>query len=320
MQSLCVNFKKRYNLNNRWIKSEIYNVKCQAGLFLTSFEEALQELASKLDDNGNLEQRVFDINGKKVETSIWFDSFDQATCFSDNTFKDTICFLMAKDMPIQFIEDKEVNAIQSYSPNARQRPKTPAHCVYFKKYNQLLIETTTNAPTISTLLRGINYNLRLESDDIIFNPIYREDILARLYQFIDKIKSIELIDLKIHKYLIEGLEDNGDILSLITNENSKIGLKLFIDGNQNLKNTVFKIFSKAIQNRHNRMMQDIKIEYVDEKNTKEIASLFENMIYLKIEKEFNILDDISVLGDIRIEYSKKIYQTLIEAYYTEYKK
>lgn len=309
-------------MGNKWIKSEIYNVKCQLGLFLTSFEHALQELALNLDDKGTSEQRVFDTNWKKIETSIWFDSFDQTHLFSDNIFNDTICFLMAKDMPIQFIEDKEAKAIQSYSPNARQRPKTPAHCVYFKKYNQILIETTTNAPTIGTFSRGINQNLRLETNGIIFNPIYREDIVARLYQFIDKIKSIELIDLKIHKYLIDGIDgdNDGDILSLITNENSKIGLKLSIENDQNLKNKVFNFFSKVSTNRQNRLMQDIKIEYVDEKNTKDIASLFENMIFLKIEKEFDILDDISILGDTRIEYSKKIYQTLIEAYYDEYKK
>jgi len=93
--------------------------------------------------------------------------------------------------------------------NEKIRPKIPAHCVLIKDSNILLMEETSETPTISVLKRWIVNNLLLKNEDLIFKAKYRKDIIERLQLFVDHIKSIEMIDLNIEKYLKESEDTDG---------------------------------------------------------------------------------------------------------------
>jgi len=300
------------------IKIALFEVKLNKNnLFLNDFTSLLSELSSRLDNVDEQDTRVLD-NFNNIETSIWFDSFDYLKDFSrDTIFDDTICFLLAKDMKFQFIEDKEKKHIKNMNIKPKQNPKIPAHCVYLKKDNILLMEQTNTTPTEATLKRGIsNYN-KLIGEDLIFLSVKREDILERLSLFMEKIVSIELDDINLEKYLKQNEEENSTLYNILKNPDTKIGAKLFIDSND-MRSKVIEFFYDNFHNIGTKELQNIKITYKDEYQKNDIIELYKNLMFLKIEKEV-YHEDLSSLKKIaqRIEYSKNIYKSMIEAYQDE---
>ncbi len=138
----------------KFIKASVFDVEMPRPSIFSygnTLEDILKDLSSRLDTEDFKDSRIFDISGDK-ETSIWFDSFDDMDSFSnEEIFDNTICFLLAKDMSYQFVEDKEKKQIESVKYDKSIRPKIPAHCIYLKDENILLMEETSQSPTIASL-------------------------------------------------------------------------------------------------------------------------------------------------------------------------
>lgn len=299
------------------IKASVFNVELSnESLFLErrTLEDILKELSSELDDRDSNNTRVLDINVNDKETSIWFDSFDDITNFSKEAiFDNAVCFLLAKDMNYQFIENKEKKQIENFSVNERIKPKIPSHCVFIKESNILLMEESTNSPTCSTLHRGIINNLKINEKELIFKAKYRENIVERLKSFVENIKFIEMIDLNIEKYLKETEDKDGYLQNFLNNPNTKFNAKLQIESDD-WKTKVLNFFTDTFNNRLTKEVHNIKVTFKDEKEKDDIVSLYENLVYLKIEKD-TYIEDISSLQQFdRLNYSKEIYKTMIEAY------
>lgn len=297
------------------LKAYVYDVKPN-NLFAKPFKEILKDLSSMLDDvggNGNI--RILDTY-KGKETSIWFDSFDYEKDFSrDEILQDSVCFLLAKDMDFSIIEDKEKEELGSYTGNSKIRPKIPSHCIYLPSQDILIVENNTNAATIGTIKRGIANTLIEYKGDLLFSPKLKENIIEILYLFLEKIESIDLCDLKLHKYLSNPEDSDGNLLSIITNPNSQFKATLQIKQNDStIKSKVVDYFREILEGKVEQELSNIKIKYKNEKNEKETANLYDNLIFLNIEKE-HYYDDISGLEENeRIGYSKSIYKALIEEF------
>lgn len=299
------------------IKSSVFDIEIsEKSLFLAgkTFKDILKELSLKLDDKDLNNTRIIDTNVNDKETSIWFDSFDDITNFSkENIFDNTVCFLLAKDMNYQFVENKEKKQIENSVYNDKIKPKIPAHCVYIKSMNILLMEEASETPTISTLKRGIITKLALKKEDLNFKVKYRENIIERLQQFVDNIKTIEMIDLNIEKYLKEIEDTDGYLQNFLHNPNTKITAKLQVESND-WRTKVVNFFIDTFNNRLSKEVHNIKVTFKDEKQNEDIVSLYETLVYLKIEKDLYV-EDISELEEMdRLKYSKEIYKTMIEAY------
>ena len=299
------------------LKACVYNVKIDHNnIFAKSFKETLKDLSSMLDDvggNGNI--RILDTY-KGKETSIWFDSFDYEKDFSkDEVLQGSVCFLLAKDMDFSIIEDKEKEELGSYTSNSKIRPKIPSHCIYLPSQDILIVENNTNAATIGTIKRGITNALRGYVGNLLFSPKLKENIIEILYLFLEKIESIDLCDLKLHKYLSNPEDSDGELLSIITNPNSQFKATLQIKQNDStIKSKVVDYFRKILEGKIEQELSNIKIKYKNEKNDKETANLYDNLVFLTIEKE-HYYDDISRLDENeRIGYSKSIYKALIEEF------
>ena len=297
------------------LKAYVYDVKPN-NLFAKPFKEILKDLSSMLDDvggNGNI--RILDTY-KGKETSIWFDSFDYEKDFSrDEILQDSVCFLLAKDMDFSIIEDKEKEELGSYTGNSKIRPKIPSHCIYLPSQDILIVENNTNAATIGTIKRGIANTLIEYKGDLLFSPKLKENIIEILYLFLEKIESIDLCDLKLHKYLSNPEDSDGELLSIITNPNSQFKATLQIKQNDStIKSKVVDYFREILEGKVEQELSNIKIKYKNEKNEKETANLYDNLVFLNIEKE-HYYDDISGLEENeRIGYSKSIYKALIEEF------
>ena len=297
------------------LKAYVYDVKPN-NLFAKPFKEILKDLSSMLDDvggNGNI--RILDTY-KGKETSIWFDSFDYEKDFSrDEILQDSVCFLLAKDMDFSIIEDKEKEELGSYTSNSKIRPKIPSHCIYLPSQDILIVENNTNAATIGTIKRGIANTLIEYKGDLLFSPKLKENIIEILYLFLEKIESIDLCDLKLHKYLSNPEDSDGNLLSIITNPNSQFKATLQIKQNDStIKSKVVDYFREILEGKVEQELSNIKIKYKNEKNEKETANLYDNLVFLNIEKE-HYYDDISGLEENeRIGYSKSIYKALIEEF------
>jgi len=300
------------------IKIALFEVKLNKNnLFLDDFTSLLSELSSKLDNIDGQDTRVLD-SFNNSETSIWFDSFDYLKSFSEESiFDDTVCFLLAKDMKFQFIEDKETKRIKNMPIKPKQNPKIPAHCIYLKKENILLMEQTHTTPTEATLKRGIFKHNKLKEGDFTFVSVKREDILERLSLFMEKIVSIELDDIHLEKYLGKNGDENNKLYNILKNPETKIGAKLFINSND-MRSEAVEFFYDNFHNIGTRELQNIKITYKDEHQKNDIIELYKNLIFLKIEKEI-YHEDLSALKktEQRMKYSKNIYKSMIEAYQDE---
>ncbi len=308
---------KRGTAMSNTIKASVFDIEVSnKSLFLSgkTLEDILKELAIKLDDKDAINTRVLDTNANDKETSIWFDSFDDITNFSkENIFDNAVCFLLAKDMNYQFVENKEKKQIENSSHNEKIKPKIPAHCVFIKSENILLMEETKDTPTVSTFKRGIVNNLRYSNDNLFFKAKYRDNIIERLQSFVEKIKSIEMIDLNIERYLKETEDTDGYLQNFLHNPNTKFSAKLQVESDD-WKSKVVNLFVDTFNNRLSKEVQNIKVTFKDEKQKDEIVTLYENLVYLKIEKDLYI-EDISYLQELdRLKYSKETYKTMIEAY------
>lgn len=299
------------------IKASVFDIEISKNdLWLSTYtlEDLLKELSEKLDDEDSENTRILDVNSNDKETSIWFDSFDDTSNFSkESIFNDTVCFLLAKDMNYQLVEDKETRQIKSSSSNKKLKPKIPSHCVLIKSQNILLMEEATNTPTALTLKRGIIDNLRLKQNDLIFKARYRENIVERLSEFVNSIESIEMIDLNIENYLKDEVDSDGYLQNFLYNPDTKITAKLQIETND-WKTKVVNFFVDTFNNRLTKEVKNIKVSYKDDKQNKDIISLYENLVYLKIEKDLYFDDISNLIGTNRLEYSKEIYRTIIKAY------
>lgn len=74
------------------------------------------------------------------------------------------------------------------------------------------------------------------------------------------------------------------------------------------------LFTDTFNNRLTKEVHNIKVTFKDEKEKDDIVSLYENLVYLKIEKDLYIEDISSLQQFDRLNYSKEIYKTMIEAY------
>lgn len=222
------------------LKASIFNVKIveNQNLFQRNFDKILKELASKLDDVNCGNIRIFDTNNKGKETSIWFDSFDyQQDFMSDNVLKDSICFLLAKDIDFSMVEDKEKNQLDGIMANQSITPKIPSHCIYLPNDSIFIIEESTNSANIATVKKGIFRVLPECKNFLQFQAKNRENIIERLQNLMNKIQSIEMIDLNLTNYFKE--DRSGEFLNIITNPNTKIKASLSIEKNDNnLKNII----------------------------------------------------------------------------------
>jgi len=304
------------------IKSSVFDVEITSENLLLvdnergliNFEEILKELSLKLDDIDSNNTRVLDVNVNDKETSIWFDSFDNITNFSkENIFDDTVCFLLAKDMNFHFIENKEKHQIENVSNNEKIRPKIPAHCVFIKSKNILLMEETSNTPTISTLHRGIIANTKIQKSDLYFKAKYRENIIERLEQFVDNIQSIEITDINIERYLKDTEDSDGYLQNFLHNPETKLNAKLQVESTD-WRTKIVNFFSDTFNNRVSKELDNIKITFKDEKQKDDIITLYNNLVYLKVEKDIYYNDISNLKENDRLAYSKSIYKTIIEAY------
>lgn len=300
------------------LKASIFNVKIveNQNLFQRNFDKILKELASKLDDVNCGNIRIFDTNNKGKETSIWFDSFDyQQDFMSDNVLKDSICFLLAKDIDFSMVEDKEKNQLDGIMANQSITPKIPSHCIYLPNDSIFIIEESTNSANIATVKKGIFRVLPECKNFLQFQAKNRENIIERLQNLMNKIQSIEMIDLNLTNYFKE--DRSGEFLNIITNPNTKIKASLSIEKNDNnLKNIIVGFFTNMFENQATRKLQNIKVKLSDEKEHKEIIDLYDNLVYLKIEKEhyYKNIANLQNNENERIKYSKSIYKALIKEY------
>lgn len=294
------------------VKTENFKTK-QGNLFqMNVFEELFGKLSQTIDNKDVSERRVLDTHYNK-ETSIWFDSFDnQEICKS----KDYICFLMAKDVNYMLTEDSEKNEIKHIKSD-KIKPKVPAHCVYVKSENLLLIEQIANSPTEATLKRGISNKLDLSKENLEFQAIYRKNILERLNQFVSTISNIEIdMSPELIKYADVINDNDGYLQNFISNPNTKIKLSLDLKS-EDLKEKVVAFFSNILKGGKMReLIQNIKISHLNEKEEKEITKLVDNLLYLSLERELEHQEILET--EDRLEYSKSIYSAIVKSYETDY--
>ncbi|WP_334088551.1 hypothetical protein [Helicobacter typhlonius] len=299
------------------VKASIFDVRTNQNmsLFARQFDEIIKELASKLDDINGRNIRVLYKDTKGKETSIWFDSFDYQKDFdNDETLKNSICFLLAKDIDFSMVENKECNQLDAVVADKKICPKIPSHCIYIPNEKILIIEESSNSAGIKTMEKGIFKKIPECKDFLHFQAKNRENIIERLKFFSDKIQSIELIDLNLTNYVKE--DHSGKILDIITHNRVKLKATLAIEDDKGLKNKIVDLFANIFESQYTRELRNIKVKIKDENEHKEIIDLYSNLVYLKIEKE-HYYTDIAVLQNNeneRIEYSKSVYRSLIEAY------
>lgn len=214
------------------------------------------------------------------------------------------------------MEDKKNRQLQGMVINQNFRSKIPSHCVYLKKEKILIMENSSGSATIEAFARGIKNT----QEKVVFIPKKRDDILRRLSLFVEKIKTLEIIDLNIHEYLRQDTSSGdvtGEVLDLLLNEESSVKGKIFVEkAKTSTKKKVLDLFKKMLEKFDGSMsFEDLKIEYKNEREQKEIARLFDNLVTLKIDIE-NYHEDLSHLsGDSRIQYSIQIYKELVEGFY-----
>jgi len=287
------------------------NRKKQKGFLFKSFEEMLVELASKLD--GNTNRQVVEIDKNGLETSIWFDCFNEKKYFQ---FENKFYFLLAKDVISIMKEDKKNNElVHENTIDDDIHLKTPAHFMYFPEKNILAVEEIgNNAPTKSIIERAVKNNTH---EDIKFSAIHREDVIERLSTFLEAIESVEF-DMKEFSHLIEDIEYQEFSEFLRTNKSS-LKIRTYLDTDKS-KKYVFELFSKLfnknIENEILSKITNMSVKYKNDEMKQEALSLIDNLLVFKKEREI-YLEELQNMEDTvekRLKYSKSVYQTMIDVY------
>lgn len=289
--------------------------KGQANFLFNSFPDMLKELSSKLDDIKN--KQVIDVDKNGLETSIWFDCFDEQKYFN---FGDIYYFLLTKDVISIMKENKKTNElIHQDTIDDDIHLKIPAHFIYFPKNNILAVEEIgTNAPTKAIIERAFKKYL---SENIKFEPINRNDVIERLNSFMSAINSVE-IDMKNFTHLLKETEAN-EILNFIRTNTSKLKIKTFLDTDGE-KKYIFDLFSRMFyKNAEKEILNTISnmsIKFKNEEMKQEALSLIGNFLIFKKEKEVYLeeLQDMNDNKQKRLKYSKSVYQTIIDVYKENY--
>jgi hypothetical protein len=280
-----------------------------------SFEDSMRDLATKLD--GNTNRQVIDINNNGLETSIWFDYFNEKKYFNFNN----ICyFLLAKDVSSIMKEDTKNNKLSHQnSINDEIHLKIPAHFVYFPDREILGVEEIENAPSKSIIERAIK---KYVQEEIRFSPIPRKDILNRLHNFLGAIESVE-IDMQNFTSILKDVDMN-EYLKFIKKNKSKLKIKTYLDTDSERK-YVFDIFSKCFNGKaENEILKNISnmsVKYKNENTQQEALSLIDNYLIFKKDREVYLeeFQNMENNEQKRLKYSKNIYETIINFYNNEYR-
>jgi len=287
-----------------------YKLEEDNRLELTTFTEKLKELSTYLD--GDTNRQVIDINKNKLETSIWFDSFNEEKYFNS---KDLTYFLLAKDVNSLMKEDKKNNKLSHQdSFNDNIHLKIPAHFVYFPEDKILGVEQINDAPTKSVIERAFKAHLK---ESIKFNPINREDTVARLKIFLETIESVEF-DMKDFYHLLKDI-DEDEYLQFLEENNSTLKIKTYLETEKS-KNYVFNLFSKLFDKKADteilKKISNMSVKYKNNESKEEILSLINNFLVFKKEREFYLEDLEDSKDNItkRLKYSKSIYEQIIGCY------
>lgn len=303
------------------LKANIYEVKIGkiGNLFEKPkpFEEILREIATKLNDsNKDTGILVFD-KKKDTETSIWFDSFDYNDKFANSDIlKETVCFLLAKDIDLSIVENKTEEKLESFVTNDKIRPKIPSHCIFLPNKNILIMENNTNKSiTIGTIKNGITNILYDTKDYLSFTPILRQNIIERLKFFTDKIQSLKLIDLKLQNFLDNSEDTDGQLLNIISNPEAKFTVSLQLENEKSeYKKSIIGVFESILSNKTNYALKNMQIMLKDEKEQKEVVELYNNLVSLTIETEHGYNE---YNFEERITYSISIYEALVKEFYAK---
>lgn len=273
----------------------VFNVVCNNVMY-SDFNTILEDINISFSNN----KLVFD-NFKNLETSIWFDD--------TKINADYITFILAKDINIELAEDKEEFNLIEYEKE-KKVPKIVSHCIYVKSKKILLMEVSSNSSNEKCLKRGILKELSLNSDDIEFRQVKRNNIEQRLSSFVNNINKIELSASNLTSVIKEP-DENGEIFKLISDNNCKIKLSLNIDKNNiSIKEVILKLFKKEYKDKSD-YIDNIRIQCLNDFEEKEIIQLTENFLNLNIKA-----DELKKHKNFtsRLEYSFLRYQNMIKAY------
>jgi len=276
-----------------------------------SFEDLLKDLASRLEGDAN--KQVIDIGNNGLETSIWFDCFNEKGFFE---FQNGYYFLLAKDVPSIMKEDKINKRLEHKDTQEDDiHLKIPAHFVYFPEKKILGAEVIDgNAPTKRIIEKAIKNKC---SEQIRFEPVKREDALDRLITFQDTINSVKF-DLRNFSNLINEV-NAAEFLEFLNDDNSRLTVKTHIE-TPSKKQKVVEFFEKLIRKDVEKSIfkhiKNMSVGYKNEAEQQEIMELVDNLLIFKKERVlyYENLRDISDEEMRRKEYSKEIYLSIIEFY------
>ena len=295
------------------LKANIYEVKINKGsLFSRDFSVILKDMRKILHENKNTGILIFDKN-KDKEISIWFDSFDYEKDFSNNNIlKENICFLLAKDINLSIVENREKEILENFIVNDNFRPKILNHCIFLPSKNILIAEKNIK---IGAIKKGITNILCDTKDFLSFIPKVNDNIIERLTFLADKLQNINLIDLKLQKFLKDSEDTDGEMFSIINDLDATFTLKLELKNkNSEFKKLIIDLFNKVHKNHINYELEDFKINFKNEKDEQEAVNLYENLVLLTIETEHDYKKNITLQEMERINYSKSIYEALIKEF------
>ncbi|WP_324171140.1 hypothetical protein [Sulfurimonas sp.] len=290
------------------------NRKRQSYFMYKSFQESLNELATKLD--GDTNRQVIDTNKNGLETSIWFDYINEKEYFN---FDNIYYFLLAKDVSSIMKEDKKNNKLSHQNIiDDEIHLKIPAHFVYFPDKQVLGVEEIENAPSKSVIERAIKSYI---IENVKFSPIQREDPISRLNTFLEAIESVE-IDMKNFSSILKDI-DGDEYLNFIRTNKSKLKIKTYLDTDKGRKyvfDIFSKLFNKNVENEILKNISNMSVKYKNEESQLEALSLIDNFLVFKKDREVYLEEFQSMEDNVqrRLKYSKSIYETIIDFYDEHY--
>ena len=279
------------------------------------FEKHLNELAKDLD--GNYESQIVEIGKDNLETSIWFDFLNEKKFFK---FEETkyYYFLLAKDVKSLMKEDKKYNTL-THQDTVQENihSKIPTHFIYFPEHKVLGVEESHNSPTKSILERIIKDKYKQKYH---FKPIQRDGFLERLTAFTNAIEFVEISTKQIGKFVKNSETDER--IDFIHKNPSLLQIKTYLD-TEDEKKKVITTFKEKIGNFFNDTperemldaLENMKITFKNENLVNESIGLIDNVLTYKVEKEDEFPQHTEENStQKRLEYSKNIYQIIINSY------